>query len=128
MKTVKKFVRNYMAACLLETQIKQLYIMNWYQYLTAFFSGMFLANAVPHFVHGISGDSFPTPFAKSHGRGLSSPLVNVLWALFNFAAGFYLFSLSNISMDNKTSCLVFFTGISLVSISLSRIFSNKDKE
>jgi len=27
--------------------------MNWYDYIGCFFSGMFLANAVPHFVHGI---------------------------------------------------------------------------
>jgi hypothetical protein len=35
-------------------------IMNWYAYI-ACFCGMFLSNFVPHFVHGVSGDCFPTP-------------------------------------------------------------------
>ena len=65
--------------------------MPWYSYLAAFFAGAFLANAVPHFVHGISGDPFPSPFAKPPGKGLSSPTVNVLWALFNLIAGTLLF-------------------------------------
>ena len=55
--------------------------MNWLHYIACFFAGMFLTNVVPHFVHGISGDRFPTPFAHPPGKGLSSPLVNVLWAL-----------------------------------------------
>ena len=37
-------------------------IIKWYHYLAAFFAGFFLANAVPHFVHGVSGDPFPSPF------------------------------------------------------------------
>ena len=37
--------------------------MKWYHYVTAFFAGMFLANAVPHFVNGVSGNPFPSPFA-----------------------------------------------------------------
>jgi hypothetical protein len=49
--------------------------------LASFFAGMFLANAIPHFVNGVSGDRFPTPFANPPGKGLSSPTVNVAWAL-----------------------------------------------
>jgi hypothetical protein len=52
--------------------------MSWYNYVACFFAGAFLANVVPHFFHGISGDRFPTPFAKPPGRGLSSPTVNVI--------------------------------------------------
>ena len=66
--------------------------MPWYEYLAGFFAGVFLANAVPHFVHGISGNKFPTPFAKPPGRGLSSPFVNVMWAFVNFSTGFALLS------------------------------------
>jgi hypothetical protein len=57
--------------------------MNWYNYVARFFAGAFLANVVPHFFHGISGDRFPTPFARPPGRGLSSPTVNVVWAWIN---------------------------------------------
>jgi len=48
---------------------------------------MFFTNAVPHFVKGICGDRFPTPFAKRPGKGQSSPTVNVLWALLNLLLG-----------------------------------------
>jgi len=57
--------------------------MNWYNYVACFFAGAFLANVVPHFFHGISGDRFPTPFARPPGRGLSSPTDNVVWAWIN---------------------------------------------
>ena len=65
-------------------------------YLCAFFAGLFLANAVPHFVHGISGDPFPTPFAKPPGKGLSSPTVNVLWALLNLILGYILLRMGKV--------------------------------
>jgi hypothetical protein len=52
--------------------------MNWYNYVACFFAGAFLANVVAHFFHGISGDRFPTPFARPPGRALSSPTVNVV--------------------------------------------------
>lgn len=42
--------------------------MEWCHYLGGFCAGMFLANFVPHFVNGISGDDFPTPFSKPPGR------------------------------------------------------------
>ncbi|MDR3673538.1 MAG: hypothetical protein P4L36_22025, partial [Holophaga sp.] len=59
--------------------------------LASFFAGLLLANAVPHFVHGVSGDRFPSPFAHPPGKGLSSPTVNVLWSLLNLAIGGALF-------------------------------------
>jgi len=52
--------------------------MQWCHYLAALLSGMFLANFVPHFVKGVCGDKFPTPFANPRGIGLSSPTVNVI--------------------------------------------------
>ena len=65
--------------------------MEWYNYFSGFWAGMFLANFVPHFVNGISGNKFPTPFSKPHGKGLSSPALNVVWALVNLIIGFLLF-------------------------------------
>jgi hypothetical protein len=61
--------------------------MPWYFYLLEFLSGVFLANGVPHFVHGISGQPFQSPFAKPPGVGESSPLSNVLWGFGNLVAG-----------------------------------------
>jgi hypothetical protein len=64
--------------------------MAWYAYLAYFFAGAFLANGVPHFVQGISGKKFPTPFASPLGVGESSPLVNVVWGLVSFLIGYVL--------------------------------------
>ncbi|HLW92992.1 MAG TPA: hypothetical protein VKS78_17045 [Roseiarcus sp.] len=61
-----------------------------YFYLLQFVAGLLLANGVPHFVHGISGAPFQTPFAKPRGVGESSPLVNVLWGFVNLAIGLAL--------------------------------------
>ena len=61
--------------------------MPWYFYLLEFLSGAFLANGVPHFVQGVSGNPFQSPFAKPPGIGESSPLSNVLWGFANLVAG-----------------------------------------
>ena len=55
-----------------------------------FFSAVFLVNGIPHFVQGISGNPFQSPFASPPGVGESSPLINVLWGAFNFVAGYSL--------------------------------------
>lgn len=66
--------------------------MAWMQFVSWFIGGMFLANAVPHFVNGISGRPFQSPFAKPPGKGLSSSTVNVLWGAFNALVGYLLVS------------------------------------
>ena len=85
--------------------------MKWYHYIACFFAGMFIANMVPHFIHGISGEAFPTPFANPPGKGLSSPTVNVLWGLFNLIIGYVLFRTGKISNSNKWTVLLFFVGV-----------------
>ena len=102
--------------------------MQWYNYLAVFFAGVFLTNMVPHFVHGVSGDKFPTPFAKPPGRGLSFPLVNVVWAWVNLVAGYLLFSAAKISNENIWSVLVFVTGIALMSLEPARAAAKKHRE
>ncbi len=42
------------------------------------FAGVFMAKFVPHFVQGISGNSFPSPFSNPPGRGLPSLNLNVI--------------------------------------------------
>jgi hypothetical protein len=64
--------------------------MHWYFYVAYFFGGAFLTNAVPHFVNGVSGRSFPSPFASPPGRGQSSPVVNLLWGTLNAVVGYFL--------------------------------------
>ena len=44
-------------------------MMRWYHYIAYFFGGAFLANAIPHFVNGVSGRPFQSPFASPPGEG-----------------------------------------------------------
>jgi hypothetical protein len=102
--------------------------VNWYDYIACFFAGSFLANVVPHFVHGISGDRFPTPFAHPPGKGLSSPTVNVFWALFNLIVGYVLFRVGKVSSGGDTALIVFFVGIAALSTMASVRFAEKHAE
>jgi hypothetical protein len=99
--------------------------MKWYHYVGIFFAGVFLANAVPHFFHGISGDPFPTPFSDPPGKGLSSPTINVLWGVFNLAVGFILIRISNLSAWHTTGMIVFFLGVLAIAVQLSILFQEK---
>jgi hypothetical protein len=99
--------------------------MYWYQYVACFFAGAILANAVPHFVHGISGNRFPTPFARPPGRGLSSPTVNVVWALFNLLVGFILLRVGHVVRGGHGARIVFFAGIAALSILMSVRFQKR---
>ena len=64
--------------------------MNWHHDISYFFAGAFLTNGIPHFVSGLMGRPFQTPFAKPPGQGLSSSTTNVVWGFFNLAAGYVL--------------------------------------
>jgi hypothetical protein len=102
--------------------------MEWYQYLAAFFSGAFLSNAIPHFVKGVCGDKFPTPFSKPPGKGLSTPFVNVLWGSLNIIIGYVLRHASSIKPGNHPGMAVFFVGFVLMAIMASKNFAEKYAE
>jgi hypothetical protein len=87
---------------------------------------MFLANTVPHYVHGVSGETFPTPFADPPGKGMSSPTVNVLWALFNLAVGSLFFKYGK-PLANKLGLAFFGAGVLAISLMLAAAFSQLHK-
>src|SRR5471030_543134 len=99
--------------------------MNWYHYIACFFGGLFLTNAVPHFVKGVCGDRFPTPFAKPPGRGLSSPLVNVLWSLLNFLIGYILARFGRLTVGGDLAAAACFAGAAALSTFSSVNFAKK---
>jgi hypothetical protein len=59
-------------------------------YISYFFGGAVLTNAIPHFVCGVMGRPFQSPFAKPPGEGYSSSLTNALWGFFNLVVGYVL--------------------------------------
>lgn len=99
--------------------------MTWLNYIACFGAGLFLANAVPHWVNGVSGNRFPSPFANPPGKGLSSPLVNVVWGLFNVIVGYVLFRAGKVSNANASALAVFFAGIAVISVMSSVNFAKK---
>lgn len=102
--------------------------MEWYQYIACFFAGTFSANVVPHFVAGIQGNKFPTPFAKPPGKGLSSATVNVAWALFNMLVAALLFNAGHMSTGHPLTLVIYFAGVTVLSLWLSKHFTGKHPE
>ena len=93
--------------------------MIWYFYIIYFFAGAFLANGVPHFVNGISGRKFPTPFV----RPLSSPTLNVLWGFVNFVIGSLLLTtIGSFLLGLTFETLVAILGALVMSIFSSYLF------
>jgi hypothetical protein len=66
--------------------------MPWHHYLLEVLSGALLTNAIPHFVWGLAGTPFQSPFAKPPGVGESSPRVNFWWGWANLVAGLVLYA------------------------------------
>jgi hypothetical protein len=86
-----------------------------------FVGGLFLANFCPHFIAGVSGRRFHSPFAKPPFRGLSSPVVNILWGLFNLAAAYTLLVVVG-SFDPRrvADASVLGAGFGLASVGIAR--------
>jgi len=94
--------------------------MSWYVYLAHFAAGLIMANAVPHFVHGISGERFQSPFASPPGVGESSPLVNVLWGMANLVVGYaLLFGVGELAFGLSVDALAVALGILATGVGLA---------
>jgi hypothetical protein len=92
-------------------------------YVAWFFGGVFLTNAVPHFVSGVMGRPFQSPFAKPHGVGLSSSTVNVLWGCFNLAVGYVLLCrVGNFDLRSTADVVAAGLGVVLMGILTARMF------
>ncbi|MBN9159766.1 MAG: hypothetical protein BGO98_26760 [Myxococcales bacterium 68-20] len=66
--------------------------MLWFHFPAYFFAGAFSTNFALHFVSGMLGRTFPTPFASPPLRGSSSSRVNVLYGLCNLTVAYALLS------------------------------------
>lgn len=88
--------------------------MKWTNYLACFFSGFWTVNILPHLLHGINGIAFPTPFASPPFQGLSSPLVNTVWALANIVLAYWLARVGKLSRHNLLTMWLFFAGFAVL--------------
>ena len=97
--------------------------MEWLNDFAYFWGGAFLANAVPHFVSGMMGKPFQSPFAKPPGEGFSSSTVNALWGFFNIVIGYLLiFRVGQFDIRSTQHVLSAGTGVLLMSVMMARAF------
>ena len=100
----------------------------WYFYLAYFIAGLFLANGVPHFVNGISGRKFRSPFASPPAVGESSAVVNVIWGMVNFIIGYLLISgVGRFRLGFSLDVLMVFLGALVMSLGLAWYFARVRK-
>lgn len=97
--------------------------MQWLDLVSYFFGGGFLANAAPHFVSGVIGKPFQSPFAKPPGEGLSSSTVNVLWGFLNLIVGYVLVCrVGDFGLRSTSDVTALGLGILLIGLLCARLF------
>ena len=100
-----------------------------YAYVAFFFGGTFLANALPHLMAGVSGQSLQSPFASPPFRGLSSPIVNVAWALANLAFAYLLLvQVADFDLRSWSHATAFFFGFAAMALQCARSFVRLRKQ
>jgi hypothetical protein len=97
--------------------------MGWLYDLAYLFGGAFLANGIPHFVSGVMGRPFQSPFAKPPGEGLSSSTVNVLWGFANFVVAYLLIArVGTFDLHATDQVIAAGAGILLIGVISARLF------
>jgi len=97
--------------------------MNWLVHLSYLLGGAFLANAVPHFVSGVMGQPFQSPFATPSGKGLSSSTVNVLWGFANFVLAYLLIAcVGDFDLHATDHIIAVGVGVLLIGVMSARLF------
>jgi hypothetical protein len=91
------------------------------------FAGLFLVNCIPHLAAGLRGESFPSPFAKPPGKGLSSAPVNVLWGSFNLLVGIILLSRNPVVPGLHLDFILLCAAFVILGVLLSRHFASVRK-
>jgi hypothetical protein len=97
--------------------------MAWAHDAAYFFGGAFLTNAIPHFVSGLMGRPFQSPFAKPPGEGLSSSTINVLWGFLNLAVGYILVCrVGTFDLHSTSDVMAAGAGVLLMGLLMARLF------
>lgn len=102
--------------------------MPWYIYVSYFFGGAFFANALPHLIAGVSGHPLQSPFASPPFKGLSSPEVNVAWALVNLAVAYLLLvRVGTFDVQSWSDIGVCFLGFSIMAFQCARSLGHRSR-
>ena len=90
--------------------------------ISSLFAGALLCNALPHLVAGLQGMPFPTPFAKPHGVGDSSPVVNFAWGFANLLAGLALLGWHPVNVGMNGDFAILLAGAFALGVLMARHF------
>lgn len=94
-----------------------------YELPLCFAGGLAFANGVPHFIRGVTGTPFQSPFARPPGKGLSSSQTNVIWGIANFVASWLLlFRAADFNLADDAHALAFGIGLLATGVALARHF------
>lgn len=97
--------------------------MNLANYISYFFGGVFLANAIPHLVNGMMGRPFQSPLAKPPGQGLSSSTINVVWGFLNLAVAYVLIChVGDLNLRSTAPAATLGLGFLLIGLLNARLF------
>jgi hypothetical protein len=95
----------------------------WLHELINFFGAAILVNAIPHFVSGVMGRPFQSPFARPPGKGLSTSTVNVLWGFANLVFAYLLlYRVGQFDLRDTDDALAMGLGVLLVGILSAQTF------
>ena len=95
-------------------------------YIAHFFGGVFLANGIPHFVQGVCGRSFRTPFVGTAPGRVSSPLTNVVWGWVNLLVAYLLFiDVGPRYLGSLPDTFASAAGVLIMGLILARLFSGE---
>lgn len=102
-------------------------------YLAYIFAAFCLVNGIPHFIKGVCGDRFQSPFAKPPGVGESTPVTNVLWGSFNFLICFLVLNFAGLfEIGRNTETHVFvaalFVSAIILAVTFGRIRNRKPRK
>ncbi len=94
----------------------------WQLYVYSFLAGVIGANGVPHFVKGITGEKFQTPFNKS-----SSAVLNVTWGWLNFVVAALLLYFGNVHQHLLRAFTLVALGALVLALVLAYTWSSRKK-
>lgn len=82
----------------------------------------FLTNDMPHFVNGVSGRPFRTPFVRPQEAKLSSPATNAAWGCFNFLVVLLFANIAPLYIETVGDTIFVAAGFLIAGVLLARIF------
>ncbi len=96
-------------------------------YIAHFIAAAIMTNGIPHFVSGVCGRSFRTPFVRMTGKPVSPPVVNVVWGWVNFLIAFLIFAnIGPLYIGTPGDTIFVAAGMLVMGVILAMIFGKRE--